>query len=222
MELIAPDILADVRQLSAGLSVMALLVGAVLWVAGWGSHRFWVVLAFTVLGGIWGLQNATVLRTQPLVAAMGIGMAAGVLALTLVRLGAFAAGGYAGLLLMHVVFPALDQPLLVFLGGAFLGFVLFRYWMMALTSLAGVALMAHATLALADKLGKFDAVVWSETNATMLSAGCGLLAGVGFMVQLGVDWLRRPVEGGKGDKSAKKPKGDGVLAASLAAFRRAG
>jgi len=223
MEVIAPDILADVRQLSASLSVLALLVGAVLWLAGWWSHRFWVVLGFTVLGGIYGLQGAAALKAQPLVAALGIGLAAGVLALTLVRLGAFAAGGYAGLLLMHAAFPALDQPLLSFLAGAFLGFALFRYWTMALTSLAGVVLMGHAVLALLDKLGKFDAVVWSEANVAMLNVVCGLMALAGFVIQLLVNWLRRP--GGseaKGDKSGKKSKGDGVLAASLAAFRRAG
>src|SRR5271165_3018990 len=141
MELIVPDILADVRQLSASLCVMALVVGAVLWLAGWWSHRFWVVLGFTVLGGIYGLQGAGALRTQPLIAAIGIGLAAGVLALTLVRLCAFAAGGFAGLMLTQAAFPALDQPLLAFLAGAFLGFILFRYWTTALTSLAGVVLM---------------------------------------------------------------------------------
>src|SRR5580765_6925141 len=95
MELIVPDIVADVRELSAILSVMGLAIGVVLWLAGWWSHRFWFVLGFTVLGGIWGLQNAVALKSQPLVAAVGVGLAAGILALTLVRLGAFAAGGYA-------------------------------------------------------------------------------------------------------------------------------
>jgi hypothetical protein len=223
MELLVPDILADVRQLSASLSVLAFLVGAMLWLAGWWTHRFWVVLGFTVLGGIYGLQGATALRTQPLVAAIGMGLAAGVLALTLVRLGAFVAGGYAGLLLFHAAFPALDQPLLSFLIGAFLGFVLFRYWTMALTSLAGVVLMGHAALALADKMGKLNAVAWSEANASALTATCGFLTLGGFFIQLVIDWLRNYRGGeGKSDKASKKPKADGVIAAGLAAFRRAG
>jgi hypothetical protein len=223
MELLIPDILADARQLSASLCVLAFLIGAVLWLAGWWSHRFWVVLGFTVLGGIYGLQSAAILRTQPLVAAIGIGLAGGILALTLVRLGAFVAGGYAGLVLMQAAFPAFDQPLLSFLTGAFLGFLLFRYWTMALTSLAGVVLMGHAVLSLADKMGKLNAVAWSEANASVLTATCGFFALGGFFVQLVVDWLRRSRGGeGKGDKAAKKPKSDGVIAAGLAAFRRAG
>ena len=223
MELIIPDILADVRQLSASLSVLGMLIGAVLWVAGWWSHRFWVVLGFTVLGGIYGLQSAAALKAQPLVAAIGVGLAAGFLALTLVRLGAFVAGGYAGLVLMHAILPTWEQPFLSFLAGAFLGFALFRFWTMALTSLAGVVLMVHTALALADKMGKFDAVVWSESNVNMLNVVCGLLALAGFLVQLVANGLRRSDDSGaKGDKSAKKPKSDGVLAASLAAFRRAG
>jgi hypothetical protein len=219
MELISPEILADVRELSTSLPILALLAGAMLWVTGWYSHRFWVVLAFTVLGGIYGLQGAASLKTQPLVAAIGIGLAAGVLALTLVRLAAFAAGGYAGLLLIQAVLPTWDQPLLSCLAGAFLGFILFRYWTMALTSLAGVVLMGYAVLAMADRLGQFDAVKWSQANATLLNAACGLMAVGGFIVQLLVDRLRGPSS--KGDKSSKKSKGDGVLA-SLAAFRRAG
>jgi hypothetical protein len=223
MELLIPDILVDARQLSASLSVSAFVIGSVLWLAGWWSHRFWVVLSFTVLGGIWGLQSAETLRTQPLVAAIGIGLAGGILALTLVRLGAFVAGGYAGLVLMKAAFPAVDQPFLSFLGGAFLGFVLFRFWTMALTSLAGVVLMGHAVLALADKLGKLNAVAWSEANANGITATCGVLTAAGFGIQLLVDSLRRSRGGeGKVDKAAKKPKGDGVIASSLAAFRRAG
>jgi hypothetical protein len=229
MELIVPDILADVRELSTSLSVMAILVGCVLWLAGWWSHGFWVVMGFTVLGGIWGLQNAVALRTQPLLAAIGVGLAAGVLALTVARLGAFVAGGYAGLMLMHAALPSLEQPLLGFLAGAFIGFLWFRYCMMAFTSLAGVVLVVHAALALIDKLGKFDAVNWSANNPGVLNWVCAFLAVVGFGVQLFVGWWRgrKASAGGdkekkEDDKGSKKPKSDGVLAASLAAFRRAG
>ena len=139
-----PDIVADVRQLSAILPITGIMIGAVLWLVGWQTHRFWVVLGFTVLGGIWGLQNAAALKSQPLVAAIGIGLAAGILGLTLVRLGAFVAGGYACLLLTHAALPTWDQPLISFLAGGLLGFFLFRYWTMALTSLAGVVVMGHA------------------------------------------------------------------------------
>ena len=220
MELIAPDILADVKQLSTSLSAMALVVGAVLWLAGWWSHRFWVVLAFTVLGGIWGLQNGAVLQSQPMVAAIAVALAAGILALTVIRLGAFAAGGYAGLLLTHAAFPAFDQPLLSFLAGGLLGFFLFRYWTMALTSLAGVVLIGYGALALADNLGKLNAIPWTENNTGTLNGIGSFMALAGFGIQLLMDRLRSS-KGGEGKsekKDGKKSKGEGVVAA----FRRAG
>jgi len=224
MEIVAPDILSDARQLSTILLVAAMLVGVLLWIAGWWCHRFWVVLGFTVLGGIWGLHNATALKSQPLLAAIGIGLAAGILALTLIRLGAFVAGGYAGLLLAHSAFPSFDQPLIAFLAGGFTGFFLFRYWVMALTSLAGVLLVAHAVLATADKLGKLDSVQWSETNAKLLLTICGLTALGGFILQLLLHWLWPAGESGGDSKESKKPKseGGGVIAATLGIFRRAG
>jgi hypothetical protein len=223
MELIAPDILTDVKQLSASLSVLMLVCGVFLWLAGWWSHRFWMVLAFTVLGGIWGLQNGAALQTQPLVAAIGVGLAAGILALTVVRLGAFAAGGYAGLLLIHTAVPTFDQPLLSFLAGGLLGFFLFRYWTMALTSLAGVVLFGYGALALADNMGKLNAVTWAESHTNMLNAVGGMTALAGFGIQLLVDWVRRPAgDESKGDKKeGKKSKPDGVLAGGLASFRKA-
>ena len=109
------------------------------------------------------------------------------------------AGGYAGLVLAQAALPALDQPLLSFLAGAFLGFALFRYWTMALTSLAGVVLMGHAVLALADKMGKLNAVAWSEANASVITATCGFLALGGFGVRA-ADRMAPPNPGRRGQK----------------------
>jgi hypothetical protein len=225
MELVAPDILADVRQLSAVFSVAGLLVGLVLWLAGWWTHRFWVVLGLTVLGGIVGLQNAAALQAQPLLAALGVGLAAGVLALTLMRIGAFVAGGYAGLLLVQTCLPSWDQPLVSFLSGGLLGWVLVRYWTMILTSLTGVLLVLYAVLALADKIGKIDAVAWSESHTAMLNAVCGVMTLAGFLVQFAGEWLRRRMTAGREQKGqqkgGKRNKSASVLDA-LPAFRRAG
>jgi hypothetical protein len=225
METVAPDIVADVRQLSAIFPVLGLLIGLVLWLAGWWTHRFWVVLGMTVLGGIVGLHQAAVLQTQPLVAALGVGLAAGMLALTLVRIGAFVAGGYAALLLVHAWSPSWDQPFISFLAGGLLGWLLVRYWTMVLTSLTGVLLILYSVLALADKFGKLDAVLWSERNAVTLNAVCAAMTLGGFLVQFVADWLRK--RGAKDDKNnkkdgkdSKKQRSGGVLAA-LPAFRRA-
>lgn len=227
MELVAPDILGDLRQLSAVFSVFGLLVGLVLWLAGWWTHRFWVVLSLTVLGGIWGLNHAAELRAAPLFAAVGVGLATGLLALTAIRLGAFFAGGVAALVLVQAWSPTWEQPLVSFLAGGLVGWFLFRYWTMALTSLVGVLLMVHCSLALIDKIGKLDAVAWSESRATLLNIVCLVLAGGGFTVQGLADWLRKRWAGAgegeqKKDKKDKKGKSAVVLAEGVTAFRRAG
>jgi hypothetical protein len=224
MELVVPEILAEVRQLSTVLCGLALVVGVALWVAGWWSHRFWIVLAFTVLGGVWGLQNAEGLYAQPLVAAIGVALGAGILALTLVRLVAFAAGGYTGLLLVHALSPTWDQPLISFLAGGLLGFFLFRYWTMALTSVAGVVLMTYSALALADQYGKIEALPWAAEHTSTLNGVCGLMAVSGFALQLlsGYWWKKKGDSGSKNDKKSGKKDKASLLETGLAAFRKAG
>src|SRR5436189_225843 len=58
MELVAPDIVAEVKTLSIGLCAAGLAVGLALWLLGWWSHRFWVVLSITLLAGYAGLGLA--------------------------------------------------------------------------------------------------------------------------------------------------------------------
>jgi hypothetical protein len=223
MDLIAPDILADVRQLSAILPIGGLLAGVVLWLAGWWTHRFWVVLTLTVLGGIVGLQYAAQLRTQPLPAALGVALVAGILGMTLIQLLAFLAGGVAGLLLVNLIAPVADQPFFAFLLGGLAGLLLFRFWMMALTSLTGVLLIAYSGLALAGKWITAGAAGWCEAHGQIVTILLLLAAVGGFVVQLGCDWLvhRKPApvkSAPKKDKvekkDDKKPKEEGRSSAA--------
>jgi hypothetical protein len=219
MDHFLPDILSDVRQLSAVFSVGGLLIGLVLWLAGWWTHRFWAVLGLTVLGGLAGLLNSAALQAQPLVAALGMALACGILALTVMRLAAFVAGGYAGLLLAHTYLPSWEQPFLSFLAGALIGWFLFRYWTMVLTSLSGTLLVVLSALALADKLGRLDALAWSERNEGMLNGIAGGMALAGFAVQFAGDWIKGRSGGGKKDSGKKSKPAPGP---SVAAFRKAG
>src|ERR1700693_1671940 len=98
MQLVAPDILSDACGLSVGLVVVGIFVGLALWLFGWWGHRFWIVLITTVLAGVYGLYDAPVFRAPPLIAAVLLALVGGLLALALVRLLAFFAGGMAGLL----------------------------------------------------------------------------------------------------------------------------
>src|SRR5438309_11913513 len=97
MQLVAPDILADACGLSAGLIVAGLVLGLALWLFGWWCHRFWIVLITTVLAGVYGLYDVPAFRAQPLIGAVLLALAAGLLALAMVRLLTFLAGGMAGL-----------------------------------------------------------------------------------------------------------------------------
>src|SRR4051794_17622857 len=101
MQLVIPEILADARNLSMGFVIGGLVTGVFLWLFGWWSHRFWVVLTTTVLAGIYGLYEGPAFRAQPIAAALMLSLAAGLLALSLVRVLAFLAGGMAGLWAMQ-------------------------------------------------------------------------------------------------------------------------
>ena len=67
MFLLAPDILAIARDLSAAVSGAGLAVGLVLWLVGYRGHRFWLVLAVTLAGGFAGLSYGPDFGLQPLV-----------------------------------------------------------------------------------------------------------------------------------------------------------
>src|SRR5436853_292805 len=101
MVLIATDILADLCGLSLGLLIALVPVGLLLWLFGWWSNRFWIVLATTVCAGVFGLLEATTWQAQPIVVAVLLAIAAGILALALMRLITFAAGGLAGVFLVQ-------------------------------------------------------------------------------------------------------------------------
>lgn len=227
MEMVSPDLLSDVRQLSAVFSVCALVAGLLLWLAGWWTHRFWVVLALTILGGVGGLHFAADLQATPLLAAIGVGLAAGLLALTLVRILAFFIGGLAALILAQAWLTSWDQPLLTFLTGGMIGWFLFRYWMMAATSTGGTLLVLYSGLALADKLGRLDAVAWSGGNTNLLNMLAGCMAMGGFAVQFFGDWIYGRLSGetkstGKKEKKSGKKKDEEILDVEpVSAFRRA-
>jgi hypothetical protein len=205
MQLLAPDILADLRGLSPALCIAGLVVGLALWLLGWWSHRFWVVLSITVIGGILGLAEGPALRAQPLVAAVLLALAAGLLALAVIRLVAFAAGGITFLALAQALGPPGDNATIYFLAGGLMGIVLFRLWVMALTSLGGSILVAYSGLCLADSLGSINAPNWATYNVTMLNWLCGGGAAIGLALQLYLN-RRKPESKGKG-KSSKGKKG---------------
>ena len=187
MYIIATDILADLCGLSLGLLIALVPVGLALWLLGWWSHRFWIVLATTVLAGVFGLLEATTWRAQPIVVAVLLAIAAGVLALALVRVITFTAGGLAGVYFMQFALPTLNQPAICFLISGLLCLLLFRWFFMTLTSLLGASLLAYGTLALMHFHETIDSLAWSTENATLLTILCGAATLFGFAFQFFFD-----------------------------------
>ncbi len=210
MQLLVPEILADACDLSLGLIILGLVLGVVLWLFGWWTHRFWVVMMTTVLAGIYGLYEAPVFRAHPLWAALLLAVTAGMLALAVVRVLAFAAGGLAGLLAIQALAPSFNQPMIGFLACGLVGIFLFRLWMMALTSFVGTLLMAYSGLSILSRSGSVDVVTWTEQfgppGDILLNWACVLIAGLGLLTQFLLDQglMRRQTK-----KERKSPRSSG-------------
>jgi len=187
MYLVAPEILADGRGLSLDLCIAGIVIGLFLWMWGWWSYRFLLVLTTTTLAGLLGLAYGKTHGIHPMVTGLVFAGSAGYLALSLARLFAFIGGGFTACLLVAVLIPRWEEPLLCFLVGGFLGLVLVRYWMMAVTSLVGTLLTAYSTLWLLDRLGKIDAAAWTESRVTGLNWAILAASAVGFLIQFYLD-----------------------------------
>jgi MFS family permease len=195
MQLVAPDILSDACGLSVGLIILGLVMGIALWLFGWRCHRFWIVLITTVLAGVYGLYDGTLFRAQPLIAALLLALAGGLLALALVRLLAFLAGGMFGALAAQSFFPSLDPPICFLIFGL-ISLCLFRLAMMALTSIVGTLLMGYSALSLLNHYGTMDAVNWVEQGKVLLNWICVLVAILGCGFQFFMDQRRLRKDGG--------------------------
>lgn len=189
MQVVTLDLLRDACQLSPPLGLAALAAGVMLWLCGWWSHRFWVVLFATVLAGLYGLVQAPLLHAPPLPTAVLMALSAGVLALALIRVIVFVAAGLALVLLTQEFWPGLNQPTLVFLVSGLVGHFLFRICLTALTATAGAVLMTYAGLMLLNGYGGQDVIAWVERTPALCIWVGGLLAVVGFAGQ--VYWHRR-------------------------------
>jgi hypothetical protein len=191
MNLVDPDILAEARGLPPVVPGIGLTVGLLLWVFGARSHRFWIALVITMSAGLLGLAHGPAYGMQPLVAGLLLAIAAGALALSLVRVLLFAAGGLAALTVMHTVAPNHDEPLVSFVVGGLGGILLYRFWITTLTSLIGTLLITYSGLCLLDRLHTLDAPAWSTRNAGLLNWGCAGSAVLGVLLQFLLDRRRK-------------------------------
>lgn len=191
MQLLAPDILAEARGLSPLLTFAGLAIGLFLWLFGGRAHRFWLALALTLTAGLVGLMYGPAYGMQPLVAGLLLAVSVGALALAVVRILVFAAGGLAGLVLAQAVAPHWDEQLACFLAGGLVGVWLYRFWITALASLTGTLLMAYSGLCLADRFGKVNSSGLATRNGALLNWACASITAVGLVVQFLLDRRRR-------------------------------
>ena len=203
MNVLAPEILADTRQLSPAVCAVTILLGLGLWLFGAYSHRFWLALTLTVAAGIAGLSLAKDFSVEPLVAALLLALSAGALALALARLSVFVAGGFAGLMLARMAAPGINE-FVSFLVGGLVGVAFYQLWITALSSLFGTVLACYGVVSLLDKLGQLNSVTWAERNGPLIN--WGVIGGtvLGVLAQFLLDRRRhRKAENAK-KKSEKK------------------
>jgi hypothetical protein len=194
MVIFDPEILAEGHGLSLLVCAGCSTVGLALWLLGWRLHRFWLVLMSASTAGLIGLKIGPDYGMQPLVAALLLGLAAGVMAVTLMKVLAFAAGAVAGYLLVHTLAPNWNQPVVGVLAVGLMGVVLFRVWIMALTSFAGTLLLGYGSLWMAHQPGGFSAADWASEHVSLLNmAGLGMTV-LGILVQLFLDRLRAKLQ----------------------------
>jgi hypothetical protein len=201
MQLIAPDVLAEARGLTAAMSGTICVLGIALWVFGWRWHRFWVVAGITLAAGLTGMNAGRAAgTTQVLAVGVLLAVAAGMMALELAKVLAFAAGGVGAWLAVQWVLPKAQELWAVFLCGGLIGLLLYRLWTMLLTSLIGTLLAAHTALLLAEPVFKFDAASWAARHIAALNGVVVGLAVLGILVQAAA----APAE----DAPAEKPEKD--------------
>jgi hypothetical protein len=183
MHLIAPDVLADARGMSPALSGLGVLIGGLIWLFGWRWHRFWVMGAVTVAGGMIGLQTGRSSGGHIFAMCVLLALSAGLLALELARVFIFLASGTSVWLAASLLFPKGQELWVAFLIGGLLGVFLYRFWAMLLTSMTGVLLGGNALLACLDEWLHFDAAAFAARNVLTLNGAVIALTASGVVVQ---------------------------------------
>lgn len=195
MHLIAPDILAEARGLSPFPCGVAVALGGLVWLCGWRWHRFWVVVAVTLIGGLVGLQTGKSSGGHILAMGVLLGLSAGMLALELSRVLAFVAAGTALWLAAAALFPKGQELWIGFLIGGLLGVLLYRFWMMILTSFVGVVVSGHALCCLVESLFSVDVVAFAADRALILNGAVLTATCLGVVAQSLLDrWRQRRLE----------------------------
>jgi hypothetical protein len=207
MQLISPEVLQEARGLSTAMTGTILVLGFALWLFGWRWHRFWVVSGLTLVAGLIGLNaGRTVGGTQILAVGILLAVAAGMLGLELARLIAFVGGGCVVWLAVQWVVPQAQELWAVFLSGGLFGILLYRLWMMLLTSFSGVLMAAHAGLVLLEQAFVFEATKLIEHNPAVINGCVVALVVLGIVLQALTATDTAPVNNEASEQKTPKKK----------------
>jgi hypothetical protein len=183
------------RELPVLFTIVLTGVGLCLWACGWWTHRFWMVLAATLAAGITGLRIGPACGVQPIVAGLLAAVAAGCLALSLARAVVALVCGLACWYFFQLLLPQWTVPLICVLVGGMLGVVLHDFWVVVLTSFAGMVFLAYGGLVLTEKMTRFDAVRWVSQNPNLVHCGYVAAALFGIVVQYWVEQVKKRYQG---------------------------
>jgi hypothetical protein len=181
VQLIAPEIVAEVGRLSRSGVFAGFALGLAIWATGWMRRTFWVSLAVTVGFGLFGLQIGREAGTHPLVTALLLGISAGALAVELGRLIAFVSGGLATAITIQTFVPSFPEPLLAYLAGGLACVVMYKVWMLAVFGFVGSMTLAYTGLVLAAMFLRLDVMTLTKTKAPIVT-GAVLVATLLSMV----------------------------------------
>jgi hypothetical protein len=183
VQLVAPDILNEVLQLSPGACGLGVIIGLLIWTTGWIRRTFWFALAVTTGFGLYGLSLGRAAGTHPLVTALLLALAAGLLALELGRLIAFVSGGLATVLLIQTFVPAFPEPLLAYLAGGLACVLLFKLWVLTVMSFSGTTMIVYFGLPMAARVLKLDLATLLDQKTALLNALIAVGTILGIVVQ---------------------------------------
>lgn len=185
MQVLSPDVLADVLDLPMAALLVIMGVGAGLALTGWRWHRFWLTISVSLICGMVGLRQAQAWGIQqPILAGVLLSAAGGCLALSLARVALFLAYGLATWYAMKRLAPPYAIPAICICLGGIFSVLFYRFCVVLLTSVTGSVLLSYAGLAYAQQQNWFPMQTWLKEQTLAAHGALAVLCVITLMLQL--------------------------------------
>jgi len=186
--MISTEVLQAARGMSVAMLGTVLALGLAIWLFGWRWHRFWItcLAVATAVATTWKYGNLWT-QTPLAVAVTVIALAAGVVAVELVRLAIFVLGGVILYYLTCQYLPEFHDTWLAFPLGGLIAMLLYRLGWLIMTSILGTLIAVHAGLLLIESVVTFDSMQWSNDNILIIHIGICVWTIIGVVCQLWID-----------------------------------